>query len=35
MSGPKSSVKTFWQWLLEKYGYEEARRRYELWKKAK
>jgi len=35
MSEPKLGVKTFWQWLVEKYGVEEAKRRYELWKKAK
>ena len=31
---PKSGVKSFWVWLLEKYGYEEAKVRYEMWKKA-
>jgi len=32
---PEHTVKTFWQWLIEKYGYREARIRYEKWKKIK
>jgi hypothetical protein len=35
MSRSPTGVKTFWEWLLDKYGYEEAYRRYEKWKKAK
>jgi hypothetical protein len=35
MSQPQRGNKTFWEWLLDKYGIEEAKRRYELWKKAK
>jgi len=35
MAEAKPTIKTFWQWLMEKYGNEEAKRRYELWKKAK
>jgi hypothetical protein len=26
-------IRTFWQWLVDKYGYEEAKRRYEIWRK--
>jgi hypothetical protein len=29
-----SGVKSFWQWLLDKYGEEEAARRYKIWKEA-
>lgn len=31
---PKTGVKTFWQWLVDKYGPEEAARRYNSWRNA-
>lgn len=27
--------KTFYQWLLNKYGHDEAQRRYDKWKREK
>jgi len=33
--GPKGEPLTFFEWLKKKYGYEEAKRKYEKWKKAK